>query len=218
MLDLEYFMIVFFNELYGILNSMMPENLKQLGSGIATAHPDKPLDDTIRIRYAPTEDAIPLLRVLGNVWQGLDESHAQKLLQVGKLGVSEFGDIWRKEENGQATMIASGLDLLHTLDAVERSEEGSTLNEFEDRGGGKRILARTLQNGDSPPTLQLWEAKNPKDTQYLVDAVFCLHFHQPASDDQGVKLSEDQILQEALRVGITFNMSMKGEPLLPHLP
>jgi len=199
---------------------MAIEDLKKLGSGIAKALPDQRLDDTMRIRYVPSEEGEQVFRFLGALFNNRLELDFGETLQIGELGVSTDGSVWRKNENGQTTTVVSSLDLFHTAQAVKNNEKKSTLNEFEDRSTGKRILARILPNPvtRSPKTLEVWIAKTPKDTQLLVDAVFCLHFHQPAADSRGVVLSESQILQEAQRVGITFNMNMEGKPLLPQFP
>jgi hypothetical protein len=211
-------LLLYFDEPYGILRNIMVENPKSLGSGIATARPDKPLDNAMRIMYVPSEEGARLMRSLGFLYGSIDERHAEETLQVGKLGVSDGGNVWRKGENGKVTMIANKLDLTNTLQAVKTNGEEFTLNEFEDQRTGKRILARTLPDDGSRRAFQIWLVKDPKDMQYLVDAVFCLHFHQPATDDHGVALNEDQILHEALHVGITFDMSIEGKPLLPQLP
>ncbi len=192
---------------------MPPETLRPLGSGIATAKPDQPLDDTIRIHYAPSEHALPMLRTLGYALFSIDEDKAMKELRIGSLGTSPSGDVWRKDESGQAVMVASRLDLHSALDTVKKFGHESTLNEFEDKHTGRRILIRTMPG--SP--YELWLPKTEADIPVLVDAVYCVHFHRPAADANGTPMSEQQILQEAHQVGVTFFMSPKGDPLLPQL-
>jgi hypothetical protein len=194
---------------------MANKEVKQLGTGIATATPDKPFDDYLRITYAPSEEGARIMRPIGFALFSIDQRAAEAALKVGRLGVSEIGDVWRKNEDGKIVKVTDRLDIHHALETVRENGEEFSLNEYEDKNTGKRILIET-HPGDQ--NLQLWFVKNSQDQQRLVDAVYCRHFHQPAKGDDGNILSEEQTLAEALRVGITFYITPNGTPLLNKIP
>lgn len=195
----------------------MNSSVKELGSGLATFHETR-TPPMVQIAYAPTEHGKNLLLSLSHIHFGIAEQDAIRHLQGDTLGITQNGDIWRKDEEKHVKMVLSSLDLLEMHETILADNGKHSLNEYEDEGRNVRIFARTLTSENGLPLYEVWLSKRKEDTQILIDALFCLHFHQTAADSQGNLLTETQIFEEAMRVGITFYMSDKGEALLPIIP